>query len=47
MADSRVGAAAVLAAAQLALLRAAGLLCLLESPGWQAAAALVAAVRSA
>jgi adenosylcobinamide-GDP ribazoletransferase len=43
MADSRVGAAAVLAAAQLALLRAAGLLCLLESPGWQAAAALVAA----
>ena len=43
MADSRVGAAAVLVAGQLALLRAAGLLCLLELPGPTAAAALVAA----
>ncbi len=43
MADSRVGAAAVLAAAQLALLRAAGLLCLLETAGWTAGVALVAA----
>jgi adenosylcobinamide-GDP ribazoletransferase len=43
MADSRVGAAAVLAAVQLVLLRGAGLLCLLELPRATAAAALLAA----
>lgn len=41
MADSRVGAAAVLAALQLALLRGAGLLCLLEVPLGLAGRALV------
>jgi adenosylcobinamide-GDP ribazoletransferase len=41
MQDSRVGAAAVQAALQLALLRAAGLLCLAPAAGWIGAGALV------
>ncbi len=41
MQDSRVGAAAVQAALQLALLRAAGLLCLATAAAWVGALALV------